>query len=171
VCQNYCGQRVEIRGLNALSTAIARNNANLITKLMQLGANINLKLPCYSYFNNEWHPYHTTPLLTAVEMSRADILQLVLNFGAKTKQVELTAAGGEIGANILAEQRQDQSVIQILEKHEKQLISLKQLCRYTIRHKIITATDTNIIKNNNNYQCFNMLPLPTKLINYLKFKE
>ena len=47
VCRTFGGQRFEIRGLTSLSCAIARNDRKMVKKLVQLGANVNMKIPCY----------------------------------------------------------------------------------------------------------------------------
>ena len=47
VCRTFGGQRFEIRGLTSLSCALARNDRKMVKKLVQLGANVNMKIPCY----------------------------------------------------------------------------------------------------------------------------
>ena len=47
VCRTFAGQRFEIRGLTPLSCALARNDRKMVKKLVQLGANVDMKIPCY----------------------------------------------------------------------------------------------------------------------------
>ena len=143
-----------------MTSAIARNDLKMVEKLVQLGANVNMVIPCYSYFNKSWHSYFTSPLLTAVEMARTEVVMAVLNFGAKINMVVKTAAKGELDAETLAEQRQDFSVINGLKRHKRTLLSLKEMCRFEIRHQLISLK---------NYKYIEELPVPNPVINYLKF--
>ena len=122
---------------------------------------MNILIPCYSYFNGKWHLYYSTALLTAVEMAREDTVKLVLSFGAKVKQLAATAAGGQLDAETLAEQRQDFSVMKVLKLHKNKCFSLKELCRFNIRH--------SVINEGQQYKKIDTLPLPLIMIEYLKF--
>ena len=160
VCRTFA-QRAEIRGLTSLTTAVALNHAEMVKVLLRLGADINMKIPCYSYFNGKWHEYFTSPLLTAVELAKAETVKLLFDFGAKIQNVP-TAHGGEINAQVLAEQRQDFSVIKVIETDLKTFKSLKNMCRFTIR---------NSLCQNQNYLKISQLKLPPVLISYLRFDE
>ena len=160
VCRTFA-QRAEIRGLTSLTTAVALNHADMVITLLKLGADINMTIPCYSYFNGQWHEYFTSPLLTAVELAKASTVKLLLDLGAKIQNVP-TAHGGEINAQVLAEQRQDFSVIKVIEQHLKSMQSLKNLCRFTIR---------DVVCRNRQYPKISCLKLPPILISYLSFEE
>ena len=160
VCRTFA-QRAEIRGLTSLTTAVALNHSDMVVTLLKLGADINMNIPCYSYFNGKWHEYFTSPLLTAVELAKASTVNLLLDFGAKIQNVP-TAHGGEINARVLAEQRQDLSVIKVIEQHLKSMKSLKNLCRFTIRNEVC---------RNRNYDQISQLKLPPIMISYLTLDE
>ena len=159
VCRTFGGQRTEIRALTGLSCAIAQNNFKLVTKFVHFGADINMKIPCYSYFNGNWHEYFTTPLLTAIELSTFEMVDTLLNFGAKSELRVQTAAGGQLDAETLAEQRQDLSIIQTLQNQNKKLLSLKELSRFSIRSHLKNPCP-HLLQN---------VCLPKTLINYLCF--
>ena len=112
--------------------------------------------PMYSYYNEKWHGYFTTPLLTSIEMSTAQTVQEILNYGANIKMIAKTSHGGDLDAITLADQRQDFSIIEVLQSNLKETKSLKELCRFCIRNHLST-------------QNCGSLQLPHCLINYLKF--
>ena len=115
-----------------------------------------MKIPCYSYYNEKWHEYFTTPLLTSIEMSKSEIVQDILNFGADTKMIAKTSHGGDLDAETLADQRQDFSIIEVLQLNLKKTRTLKELCRFCIRNQLCV-------------QYYEPLHLPTSLIFYLRF--
>lgn len=160
VCRTYGGQRVELRGLTSLTCALARNDLKMVTKLVQLGADVNMQIPCYSYFNGEWHEYFTSPLLTAVELSKAETVELILRYGAKITMTCKTTAGGDLDAQTLAEFRQDYSILNVIESHGKQMLDLKELCRFVIRNNLTK-------KSSSDYEKLN---IPVSLTQYLKFE-
>ena len=159
VCRTFAGQRFEIRGLSSLSCALVRNDRIMVEKLVQLNANVNMKIPCYSFFNEKWHEYYTTPLLTSIEMSNAQIVNDILNFGANIKMVALTSSGGELDAITLAEQRQDFSIIKVLQTNLKKMWTLKELCRFCIRNQL----------SKQNSPDYDSLRMPNALIDFLQF--
>ena len=55
----------------------------------------------YSYYDEKWHGYFTTPLLTSIEMSNAQTVQEILNYGANIKIIAKTSHGGDLGAKYL----------------------------------------------------------------------
>ena len=55
----------------------------------------------HSYYNEKWHGYFTTPLLTSIEMSNAQTVQEILNYGANIKIIAKTSHGGDLGAKYL----------------------------------------------------------------------
>ena len=110
----------------------------------------------HSYYNEKWHGYFTTPLLTSIEMSNAQTVEEILNYGANIKMVAKTSHGGDLDAITLADQRQDFSIIEVLQSNLKETRSLKELCRFCIRNHLST-------------QNYGPLPLPHCLINYLRF--
>ena len=110
----------------------------------------------YSYYDEKWHGYFTTPLLTSIEMSNAQTVQEILNYGANIKMIAKTSHGGDLDAVTLADQRKDFSIIEVLQSNLKKTRSLKELCRFCIRNNLST-------------QNYDSLQLPNCLINYLKF--
>ena len=158
VCRTFAGQRIEIRGLNSLSCAIARHDVKMVQTLVQLGADVNLQIPCYSFYNGAWHYYYTTPLLTSVEMSNSQIVQTLFKLGANLKLRAVTSAGGELDCMTLAEQRQDFSILKALQKESRKLKSLQDLCRIQLRSQI-------------QFQSLDFLQISNCLIDYLKFKN
>ena len=140
VCHAFGGQRVEIRGLSCLTCAIARNDMAMIEMLIQLGANVNMEVPCYSYFNANWHPYFMTPLITAVEMAcKAETVEMLMKYGADTSYID----SSKIETRLLPR-------------------TLKEWCRFAIRHQLIVVSKQ--------YKHLQDLKLPKPMINYLKFR-
>ena len=92
-------------------------------------------------------------------MSNAQTVEDILNFGAKIKMVAKTSSGGDLDAETLADQRQDFSIIKVLKNHQKKVLTLKELCRISIRTKLSTQ----------NVPQYDMLQIPHCLTDYLKF--
>ena len=55
----------------------------------------------YSFYDEKWHGYFTTPLLTSIEMSTAQTVQEILNYGANIKTIAKTSHGGDLGVKYL----------------------------------------------------------------------
>ena len=92
-------------------------------------------------------------------MSNAETVEDILNFGAKIKMIAKTSSGGDLDALTLAEQRQDFSVIKVLQSYQKKVWTLKEICRFSIRNQLVSKSVSK----------YNSLQIPQCLTEYLKF--